>query len=225
MSLFVSLFSWMGLCTQTVWTNPEFQFMTTVFMSMAARLSDLDNLKSKNKIQTEGHTLTPISSQNGPEDPDAFGSTPSHSPSQSLARKPTPKWPETWYCLEIQEISTEDGKVISPPTHAWQAPIVEYMVWEGKVSLMEAILTSPGWAVLFYGQWSLREGLHLGEVRDAAFTLSRVTAWVGKQAQLSAKPISLGEGRWLITQAITEGHIEPRGPGWAWSYSTCNGAI
>ena len=46
-----------------------------------------------------------------------------------------------------------------------------------------------------------------------AFTLSEVTVWVGKQAQLSAKPVSLGEGWQLITQAITEGHIEPRGPG------------
>ena len=31
--------------------------------------------------------------------------------------------------------------------------------------------------------------------------------------QLNAKPISLGGGRQLTAQAITEGHIEPRGPG------------
>ena len=36
---------------------------------------------------------------------------------------------------------------------------------------------------------------------------------VGKQAQLSTKPVSLGDGRRLIAQAITEGHIEPRGSG------------
>ena len=36
--------------------------MTTVFMSMATRLSDLDDLKPEIKIQTEGHTLTPASS-------------------------------------------------------------------------------------------------------------------------------------------------------------------
>ena len=34
-----------------------------------------------------------------------------------------------------------------------------------------------------------------------------------KQAQLSAKPVSLGEGRQLITEAITKGHIKPRRPG------------
>ena len=84
---------------------------------MAARLSDLDDSKPKIKIKTEGHTLTPISGQNGPEDPEAFGSAPSHSPSQSLARKPTPGQPEIWYCLEIHVISTEDEKVIPPPPH------------------------------------------------------------------------------------------------------------
>ena len=116
---------------------------------MATRLSDLDDLKPEIKIQTEDHTLTPTSGQNGPEDPYAFGSTPSHSPSQSPARKPTPDWPETQYCLEIQVISTEDDKAIPPPSHAWQVPIVEDMVWEGKAGLTDTIVTGPGWTVLF----------------------------------------------------------------------------
>ena len=118
---------------------------------MAARLSDLDDLKPKIKIQTEGHTLTPTSGQNGPEDPEAFESTPSHSPSWSLARKPKPDWPETLYCLEIQVVSTEHGNAIPPPPHTWQVPIMEDMVWEGRDGLTEAIVTGPGWAILFYG--------------------------------------------------------------------------
>ena len=44
-------------------------------------------------------------------------------------------------------------------------------------------------------------------------TLSGVIAWVGKQAQLCTKPVSLGDGRQLIAKAITEGYIKPRGPG------------
>ena len=62
-------------------------------------------------IQTEGHTLTPPRGQNGPEDPEAFGSTPSHSPSQSPARKSIPDWPKTWYCLIIQVTSTGDERM------------------------------------------------------------------------------------------------------------------
>ena len=45
-------------------------------MSMAARSSDLDDQKPGVNIQTEGHTLTPPGGWNGPEDPEAFGSTP-----------------------------------------------------------------------------------------------------------------------------------------------------
>ena len=95
---------------------------------MAARLSDLDDQKPGINIQTEGNTLTPPSGQNGHEDQEAFGSALSCSPSQSLARKPTPDWPETWYCLEIQVTSTKDGGVTPPPHHAWQVPIMEDMV-------------------------------------------------------------------------------------------------
>ena len=168
--------------------------MTTVFMSMAARLSDLDDFKPGIKIQNEDHTFTLTNGQNGQENPEAFGSAPLHSPSWSPARKPTPNQPETWYCLEIHIISTEDEKVIRPLPHAWQVLIVEDMVQEGRTDLTEAVVTSPGWAVLFYRWHLLGGGLSLGEVRDAAFTLSGIIAWVGKEAQLNTKPISLGEG-------------------------------
>ena len=48
--------------------------MATVFMSVAARSSDLDDQMPGINIQTEGHTLTIPSGQNGPEDQEAFGS-------------------------------------------------------------------------------------------------------------------------------------------------------
>ena len=180
---------------------------------MATRSSDLDDQKPGINIQTEGHTLTPPSSCNGPKDPEAFGSGPSCSPSQSPARKPTPEWPETRYCLEIWVTSTEGERATPPPPHAWQAPIVQDMVQDGKVGLREAVLTGPGRVILFYRQWSFGEGLHLGKAQDTAFTLSGAISWIGKQAQLSTKPVSLGDGWRLITQTITEGHIKPRGPG------------
>ena len=185
--------------------------MAIVFMSMADRLSDLDEQKPGSNIQKEGHTLTPPSGQNGPEDPEAFGCTPSWSPSHSLVRKPN--HPETQYCLEIQVVSTEDERVAPPPSHAWQVPIVEDMVWDGKAGLMEAVVTGQGQAILFYGWWSLGEGLSLGEAWGTVFMLSGAVSWVSKPAQLSTKPASLGDGQWLIAQAINEGHIEPRGSG------------
>ena len=98
----------------------------------------------------------------------------------------------------------------SLPPHTWQVPVVEDMVWDGQSSLTEAVVTSPSWAILFYGWWSLGEGLSLGEAWDATFTLSGAICWVWKQAQLNTNPVSLGEGWWLITQAITKWCIEPR---------------
>ena len=63
-----------------------------------------------------------------------------------------------------------------------------------KLALPEAIVTGPGQAVLFYRRWSLGKGLSLGKAQDTAFTLSGAIAWVDKPAQLSAKPVSLGDG-------------------------------
>ena len=51
-------------------------------MSMAAKSSDLDDLKSGVTIQMEGYTLTPPSGWNGPEETVASDSTPPiHQPS------------------------------------------------------------------------------------------------------------------------------------------------
>ena len=72
------------------------------------------------------------------------------------------------------------------------------MVCEGRNGPTEAVVTGPRWAILFYGCHSLGEGLNLDKARDATFTLSRIIVWVGKQAQISAKPISLGDGGQLI---------------------------
>ena len=79
-------------------------------------------------------------------------------------------------------ISIEDGGTTPPPPHAWQAPVVEDMLHDGKSGLTEAIMIGPGWAILFYGRQSLGEELSLGKAHDAIFMLTRDISWVGKQA-------------------------------------------
>ena len=49
--------------------------MATVSVSMATRSSHLDDQKSS-YVQTESHTFTPPSSQDGPEETEAFGIAP-----------------------------------------------------------------------------------------------------------------------------------------------------
>ena len=87
------------------------------------------------------------------------------------------------------------------------------MLCHGRTGLTEAVVTDPRKAVLFYGRQSLGESLSLCEVRDTAFTLTRVGTCTGKLAHLAANPFTLPEGWWVITQTITECWIEARGTG------------
>ena len=170
---------------------------------MANQSSYLDNQRSGATIQIEGHTLTPLNGQNGPEKMEA-SSTLSHSPSQSLARRLVPDCPETWYCLGIYVISTQDGGATQSHPHAWQVPMVEDMLQDCKSGFTEVVMMGPSWAILFYRRQSLGEGISLGEAQDAMFTLFGAISWVGKQAQLNANILSLWEGWQLIAKAITE---------------------
>ena len=78
---------------------------------------------------------------------------------------------------------------------------------------MEAMVTGPGRAVLFYRRHSLREGLSLDKSRDATFMLTGAGMWVGKPACLTADPLTIQEGWWEIAWATTKCWIKLRGPG------------
>ena len=71
---------------------------------------------------------------------------------------------------------------------------MEDLLWDGKSGLTEAVVMCPGQAILFNGRQSLEEGISLGEVHEASFTLSGAISWVSKQAQLNANALSPWEG-------------------------------
>ena len=81
-----------------------------------------------------------------------------------------------------------------PPPHAWMAHVVEDMLHYSRTCLTEAVVMGPGKTILFYGRWSLGEGLGLGKARDAAFTLTGAGNWVGKSAHLATNPLTIWEG-------------------------------
>ena len=186
--------------------------MATVFMSVVTRLSDLDDQKPGVNIQTEGHTLTPPSAWNGLKIQRHLVAP--HHIHHPISGKETNTW-LAWdsVLFGIQVTSTKDGGVTPLPPHAWQAPVVEDMVQDGKSCLTEAVVTSPGQAVLFYG-WRL-----LGE--DWAWVRHEMTHSHCQEPSvgLANKPnIVPNQYAWVkagswTTQAITKGHIEPRGPG------------
>ena len=136
----------------------------------------------------------PSRGQKDPEEMGASGSAPSHSPSWSLARNLLPGHPNTRHCL-VTHVTLTNGKgATPPPPHAWIAPLVEDMLCYGRTGLTKAIVMSLGRAVLFYGRWSMGEGLSLGEARDTAFTLTGAGTWVSKPVYLATDPLTIQEG-------------------------------
>ena len=137
------------------------------------------------KLQMEGHADVPSQSAKGLWESETSGSSPSHLPSWSPARRPLSSHPNTRHCLEIHVTLTEELGAVPPPSHSWTAPLVEDMLCDVRISLTKGVVTGPGKAVLFYGRCSLGEGLTTDEARDVAFLLTRVGMWVGKPACLS----------------------------------------
>ena len=162
---------------------------------MAAKSSDLVDKTSGTNLQMEGHADMPSQSAKDLLESEALGSSASHLPSWSPARRPLSSCPNTKHCLEIHVTLTEELGVVPPPSHSWMAPLVEDMLHDIRTGLTEAVVTDPGRAVLFYGRSSMGEGLTTDEARDAAFPLTGAGMWVGKLAYLDADPMAIQEGR------------------------------
>ena len=178
---------------------------------MVAKSSDLDGSTSGASLQMEGHADVPSQSAKDQRELGTLGSSPSHSLSWSPARWPLLNCPNTRHCLETHVTLTEELGAVLLPSHAWMAPLVEDMLHDARTSLTKAVVMGPGRAILFYGRCSLGEGLTLGKARDAVYLLTGVGTWVEKPAYLAADPMTIQEGQWAITQAVTGHWVKARG--------------
>ena len=181
-------------------------------MSMAAKLSNLVIEMSGANLQTEGDMDVPPQSAKDLWEPEVLDSSPSHLPSWSPAKRPLSSHPNMKHCLEIHAILTEESGAVLPPSHSWTAPLMEDMLHDARTRLTKAVVIGPGRAVLFYGRWSMGEGLTTDEARDATFLLTGAGMWVGISAYLTADPMTIQEGRRAIAQAITDCQVKARGP-------------
>ena len=180
---------------------------------MAAKSSDLVNGTSGADLQMVGHMDVPSQSAKDLQESEASGSSPSHLPSWSQARRSLSSHPNMKHCLEIHVTLTEKLGAMPPTSHSWTAPLVEDMLHDVRTSLTEAVVTGKGRAVLFYGRCSMGEGLTADEARDAAFLLTGTGMWVGKSAYLATKPMTIQEGWQAIAQSVTDCWVKARGPG------------
>ena len=178
---------------------------------MATRLSDLNDQKSGINVQTEGHTfIIPscqmvLRRQRHLGVPLLFTIPVSGKEANARLPKNLDLFGNLSYLGLRWENSTTSYTYLAIPCGRVYAP-----KWE--IRCHRSGIHRPSWVITFYGRQSLGKGLNLGKVHDAMFVLSGAISWVDKQAQLQAKPVSLGEGWWLIAQAITEWCIKPRGP-------------
>ena len=51
------------------------------------------------------------------------------------------------------------------------------------------------------------------KTRDAAFLIMGAGTWVGKLAYLTTDSMTLPEGKWAITHAVSDQRVKARGPG------------
>ena len=121
-------------------------------MSMAAKSSDLLEKMSGVNLQTEDHADMPPQSAKDLWESEALGSSPSHLPSWSLARRLPSSCPNTKHCLAICVTLTDELGAVPSPSHSWMAPLMEDMLHDARTGLTEAVAIGPGRAVLFYGR-------------------------------------------------------------------------
>ena len=187
--------------------------MATDFMSMAANMSDRGDNKTEANLQADGLMEEPAQRAAKQQETEEEDSSPPNLPTWSPVQRQPTGCLNTNYCLSKQATLIDELRDVPPPLHAWTVPVVEDMLQETRAGLMEAVITGPGRAILFYGRHSMGEGLKVDEARDAAFLLTGAGTWVGKSAYLTTDPMMLQEGRRAIAHAVSDQRVKVRGPG------------
>ena len=109
------------------------------------------------------------------------------------------------YCLQIDVMMIWDLSRQPPPWPIWTIAIIKDMVVMDAPNVKDCVILSPGSALLFFGHhqepW---EGLYLHEAQ--AEVMTKTTTWMGQPAHQQVFPITIAEGRWVISmsRAVSE---------------------
>ena len=122
------------------------------------------------------------------------------------------------YCIQVT-VTPEDGGGDQPPlTHAWGRCLINDILQEAWPEdwITEAVVLSPGKAILFFGRWSRNEGLPYHRARNDQFGLGGPFNWPGRPAQIEALRKTVQEGCHAIIEAVVEKKTKTRRPGQPW---------
>ena len=85
------------------------------------------------------------------------------------------------YCINVRVTLGEGRGNQPPPSHAQTSSLIASMFQDGLEKwFTEAVILVPRKAILFFGQWLLKEGLPLGDARDVGFHLAGPVNWAGR---------------------------------------------
>ena len=94
----------------------------------------------------------------------------------------------------------------TPPSHSWGGCLITDILQEAwpEDLITEAVVLSPGEAILFFGRHSRNEGLPYHRARDVEFGLGGPFDWAGRPTQIEALIKTVQEGHCTIVKAVEE---------------------
>ena len=100
-----------------------------------------------------------------------------------------------------------DGGGDQPPLcHAWRGCLITDILQDAWLEdwITEAMVLSPGEAILFFGRCSRNKGLPYCRARDVEFGLGGPFNWAGRSAQIEASMKTVQTGHCAIGEAVVE---------------------
>ena len=125
-------------------------------MSMAAKSSNLGDKMSEANLLADGQVEKPAQGAADWWEMEEEDSSPPNSPTWSPVQRPPLGCLSMKHYLEIRVTLTDELGDVTPPQHAWMAPVVEEMLREARAGLTEAVVIGPGRANTFL--WETFDG-------------------------------------------------------------------
>ena len=102
-----------------------------------------------------------------------------------------------------------------PLPNAWEGGLITNILQEAwsEDHITEAMVLSPGEAILFFSRHSKNKGLPYHSARDVEFGLGGLFNWARRSAQIEALRKTMQEGCLAILRAVVEKRTKVRGPG------------
>ena len=99
------------------------------------------------------------------------------------------------YCIHIRVTLGEGRGDQLPSPHAWTGSLITDIFQQClEKRITKAVVLAPGEAILFFGRWSLNEGLPHRKAKDVAFSMTGPIIWAERQVQVKTTVDVVQEG-------------------------------